>query len=554
MDLDFKILHQTFLTETEEHLCEMEEALVSLESDPSDEAALSAVFRFAHTIKGAASCIGLHTVSRFAHVVEDVLVAIREHTIAPGSDLISLLLQAVDALRHIAADGVAGSEEMLPAHSVLLRRLKSRVSNSGEGNDATDEADSDQGVTPEHHDAGLSASRTRTLRIGVDRLDRMLDLTGELTIAKGRLKRRIEQLSGRDREDLLKAFEESDRFGLELQELVMKVRMMPVGPVFRPFVRTVRDLTRANGKQVRLVIEGAEVEVDTSVVEHLKDPLTHMVRNAIDHGIETPDQRKASGKHPCGCLTLRAFHDSGTIVIQVCDDGAGINRQKILDEARLRGIAVNRDSLSDQEIFQLIFEPGFSTAAGVTDLSGRGVGMDVVRRSIEALRGSVGVQSTEGQGTTITMRLPLTLALIDGLTVGVADETYVVALASVVECLDVSKEELGRGNSCGIVNLRGVPLPYIKLGKVFDADSSRATRGSIVVVKSEIGQAGLAVDELFGESQVVIKPLGKLFQGLPGISGSTVLADGRVALILDVPGLMRDALNREVTWPMLEVS
>ncbi|HEU4391508.1 MAG TPA: chemotaxis protein CheW, partial [Blastocatellia bacterium] len=286
----------------------------------------------------------------------------------------------------------------------------------------------------------------------------------------------------------------------------------------------------------------------------LKDPLTHMVRNAIDHGIESPEVRKATGKHPCGCLTLRAFHDAGTIVIQVCDDGAGINRQKILDEARLRGIAVNRDSLSDQEIFQLIFEPGFSTAGGVTDLSGRGVGMDVVRRSIEALRGSVGVQSTEGHGTTITMRLPLTLALIEGLTVGVGEETYVVSLASVVECLDIGKEELGRGDTCGVVNLRGEALPYIKLGKVFDAAPNRTARGSIVVVKSEIGRAGLAVDELFGESQVVIKPLGKLFRGLPGVSGSTVLADGRVALILDVPGLMRDALNREMAWPMAEVN
>ncbi|HEU4387730.1 MAG TPA: Hpt domain-containing protein, partial [Blastocatellia bacterium] len=270
MDLDFKILHQTFLTETEEHLCEMEEALVALESDPSDDAALSAVFRYAHTIKGAASCVGLHTVSRFAHVVEDVLAALRERTIAPGSDLISLLLQAVDALRHIAADGVAGSEEMMPAQRVLLTRLKNRLSDDAVTDDSVGEEDVDRGLEREQHGVGLSAGRSRTLRIGVDRLDRMLDLTGELTIAKGRLRQRIEQLEGRDREDLLKTFEESDRFGLELQELVMKVRMMPVGPVFRPFVRTVRDLTKENGKQVRLVIEGAEAEVDTSVVEHLK--------------------------------------------------------------------------------------------------------------------------------------------------------------------------------------------------------------------------------------------------------------------------------------------
>jgi two-component system chemotaxis sensor kinase CheA len=551
MDLDFKILHQTFLTETEEHLCEMEEALVALESNPSDEAAFSAVFRYAHTIKGAASCVGLHTVSRFAHVVEDVLVAIREQTIPAGSDLISLLLQAVDALRHIAADGVAGSEEMVPAHRLLLRRLKQRLSNDVESGEPGDDLGPDQSVGRDHY---VGAGRTRTLRIGVDRLDRMLDLTGELTIAKGRLKQRIEQLNPRDREDLLKAFEESDRFGLELQELVMKVRMMPVGPVFRPFVRTVRDLTRSSGKQVRLVIEGAEVEVDTSVVEHLKDPLNHMVRNAIDHGIETPEARKAAGKDPCGLLTLRASHDAGTMVIQLCDDGAGINRHKILDAARLRGVAVNRDSLSDQEVFQLIFESGFSTASGVTDLSGRGVGMDVVRRSIEALRGSVGIQSTEGQGTRVTMRLPLTLALIEGLAVGVGQETYVLAMASVVECLDVAGEELNRADICGVVSLRGEPLPCINLGKLFDAVSPQPTRGSIVVVTSEVGRAGLAVDALYGESQVVIKPLGRLFQGLPGVSGSTVLADGRVALILDVPGLMRDVLNREMTRQTVALS
>jgi two-component system chemotaxis sensor kinase CheA len=294
-----------------------------------------------------------------------------------------------------------------------------------------------------------------------------------------------------------------------------------------------------------LTIEGAEVEVDTSVIEHLKDPLTHMIRNAIDHGVETPEARQEKGKDPMASITLRAFHDSDTIVIQLSDDGAGIDRQKVVDTSRLRGVAIDPDRLTEQEIYQLIFEPGFTTADGVSDLSGRGIGMDVVRRNIEALQGSVEVHSVQGEGTTITMRLPLTLAVIDGLTVRAGDDRYVVALDSVLECLDLPADDSSRAETSGVVSLRGECLPYVKLRHLFGADASTPVRANIVVVKCELGRAGLAVDELCGESQVVIKPLGKLFSGAPAVSGSTILADGRVALILDVPGLLRQVLNRD---------
>lgn len=325
----------------------------------------------------------------------------------------------------------------------------------------------------------------------------------------------------------------------------MKLRLVPVGPTFRRYRRTVRDLARAQGKRARLSIAGEEVEVDAKVIEHLRDPITHMVRNALDHGIEAPELRQAAGKDPCGLLKLEAWHEAASIVIELSDDGAGLDRERILERARDAGIVADAGAMTKQEVADLVFEPRFSTAEAVAELSGRGVGMDVVRRDIEALRGSVALASRSGEGTTITVRLPLTLAILDGLTVGVAGETFFIPLETVVESVELPPEE-GQEEGRGVLNLRGEDLPYLRLRHLFGLEGASPRRENVVVVESARGRrAGLVVDALHGQSQAVIKPLAKLFRGLPGISGSTILGSGRVALILDVPGLLRRAVETE---------
>jgi two-component system chemotaxis sensor kinase CheA len=269
-----------------------------------------------------------------------------------------------------------------------------------------------------------------------------------------------------------------------------------------------------------------------------------MIRNALDHGIEPPDRRKQAGKDATGRVTLRAFHEAGNIVIQVEDDGAGLNRRKILEKARSKGILADGQHLSSDDVYRLIFEPGFSTAETVTDLSGRGVGMDVVRRHVDGLRGAVAIESRSGAGSTVTIRLPLTLAIIDGFVVGVGEETYVIPLDVVLECVELPMSERRRTEGRGMINLRGAALPYLRLRDLFSAAGEPSPREKVVVVKHHGCQAGLVVDELFGERQAVIKPLNKLFHGVPGISGATILGDGRVALILDVPSVLRHTLNQ----------
>jgi two-component system chemotaxis sensor kinase CheA len=331
---------------------------------------------------------------------------------------------------------------------------------------------------------------------------------------------------------------------MDLQDLIMQARMVPLGPTFKQHQRTVRDLAAAQGKQVRLVLEGEDVEVDTAMVEGIRDPLTHMVRNAIDHALGTPEERIARGKDPCGTLTLRAFHENGLVAIQVRDDGRGLEREKILRRAVERRLVAESAaaSLSDQDVWSFIYEPGFSTRDQVTEVSGRGVGMDEVRRNVEALRGSISVESAAGKGTAITLRLPLTLAIIDGFKVQVAGEVYILPLEAVAECLELpAGQEHGR---TGVINLRGKPLPYLRLREQFGLGGEPPARENVVVVQHAGTAVGLAVDALLGESQTVLKPLGRLFQAVRGVSGSAILGDGRVALILDVAALLREALSR----------
>lgn len=537
-DRDRELLLQTFLAEAGEHVRAIESGLVAFEANPGDAETLHAVFRSAHSLKGDAAMVGFPRIAEFAHAVEDVLDGLRESELAVTAELITLLLGAVDVLRTMVAGAAAGKDDV-PATLDTIRA-------------ALDAARGSRRAVPQAALAvpvaagATAAPDARTLRIDVGKLDRMLTLTGEIAIARGRVAQLLEAMAAQVGGAALEAHREADRLQLELQELVTKARMVPVGPFFRGYARTVRDLARTHGKDVRLETSGDEVEVDTRVVEGLRDPLTHMIRNAIDHGFESPELRAALGKAAQGCLTLHAAHEGGMIVLRVSDDGAGFNRRRIAERARALGL-VTGDQIDDETLLPLVFAPGFSTAETVTDLSGRGVGMDVVRRNIEALRGTIDIASVEGEGATVTIRLPLTLAIIDGFAVGVADETYVVPLDAVQECLALPADRHEDGAGRGVVNLRGAPLPFVRMRELMGAEGDAPARQHVLVVQDGAGRAGVVVDALHGESQAVIKSLGNTFRHLPCVSGSTILGSGRVALILDVPGLLRAARGRTLT-------
>jgi two-component system chemotaxis sensor kinase CheA len=377
------------------------------------------------------------------------------------------------------------------------------------------------------------ARESQSVRVDSDKLDRLIDLVGELIIAQAGA-----SLAAKRTADLDLHEAHSTLAGLvqEVRDSALQLRMVKIGATFSRFQRVVHDVSRELGKDIALVIRGEDTELDKTVVEKIADPLTHLVRNAMDHGIGTPEQRRSLGQPERGTITLEAFHDAGSVVIEVRDDGAGLSRERILAKGIERGLVDADKVLSDAEVFNLIFEPGFSTAEKVTNLSGRGVGMDVVKRNITALRGTVSVSSRPAQGTTVTVRLPLTLAIIDGFQVGVGSSVFVLPLETVEECIEFrAADDAGRDYT----DLRGQVLPFVRLRQLFELGGSPGVRQNIVVLRHGGQKVGLVVDALLGEAQTVIKPLSRMFAEVRGISGSSIRATGDVALILDVPALIQ---------------
>jgi len=380
------------------------------------------------------------------------------------------------------------------------------------------------------------------IRVSAEKLDELINLVGELVIAgagASLLAHRSGDVALHESTSVVSGLVE------EIRDGALKLRMVEIGETFNRFQRVVRDVSKELGKDIGLEIGGAETELDKTVVEKIGDPLMHLVRNAMDHGIEPAEARMAASKPAKGTLRLNAYHDSGSIVIEVADDGGGLKKERILKKAIERGIVSPGQSLSDNEIYNLIFEAGFSTADQVTNLSGRGVGMDVVKRNIQALRGTVGIESMEGQGTTVRIRLPLTLAIIDGFLVGVGKSAFVVPLDMVLECIELSDADRRAADTRNYVNLRGEVLPFVRLRDQFEVNAAAGKRENIVVVQYGGQKAGFVVDELMGEFQTVIKPLGSVFRHLRGISGSTILGTGEVALILDVPALVQLGVTQD---------
>lgn len=378
-----------------------------------------------------------------------------------------------------------------------------------------------------------------SIRVGIDKVDQLINLVGELVITQAMLAQKVVNIGPKIGEPLVNGMADLQRNTRDLQEAVMSIRMLPISFVFNRFPRMLRDLAAKLGKNVELKTFGEKTELDKGVIEKIADPMTHLVRNAVDHGIETPEIRTAAGKTPHGTLTLKAFHQGGNIVIQVADDGAGLSRERILAKAAERGMAVS-DAMSDQDVWQLIFEPGFSTAAQVTDVSGRGVGMDVVKRNIQALGGRVEIDSVLGTGTRITVRLPLTLAIMDGMCLGVAGETYIIPLNSVVELVRPKAKDIRTMSGTDrVVEVRDEFLPVIDLAEALGAERSAVRSPVIVIVEVEGAKTALFVDELVGQQQVVVKSLESNYKRVPGVSGATILGDGTVALIVDVAAAVR---------------
>jgi two-component system chemotaxis sensor kinase CheA len=436
------------------------------------------------------------------------------------------------AAGYTAPDGSYGFFEALPepvaAHDdapVVLGHAETPAMRSGAAS-AADKA------------ASLDAS---SIRVSVEKVDQLINLVGELVITQAMIEQRSSTLDPMLHERLLGSVSQLTRNTRDLQEAVMSIRMMSMDYVFSRFPRMVRDLSSKLGKKIDFLTYGAATELDKGLIERIIDPLTHLVRNSIDHGIETPAVRAAAGKLEAGKLSLSAAHQGGNIVIEVSDDGGGLNRERILDKARQNGLDVS-DTMADAEVWQLIFAPGFSTAEEVTDVSGRGVGMDVVKRNIAAMGGAVEIRSARGYGTTISISLPLTLAILDGMSVRVGDEIYILPLGYVVESLQPAREDVkeiaGQGR---VVRVRGEYLPLIALHELFgiDARCTEPSQGILVILESEGARAALLLDELVGQQQVVVKNLESNYRKVPGISGATILGDGGVSLILDVAMMLR---------------
>jgi two-component system chemotaxis sensor kinase CheA len=374
-----------------------------------------------------------------------------------------------------------------------------------------------------------------SIRVPAERLDNLMDRVGELVIAQSRLK----QIAAASQDGEFKSIsEEIERLALELRDTTMGVRMVPIAQLFGRFRRLVHDLATELGKEINLTTSGEETELDKTVIERLNDPLVHLIRNSIDHGLEAPDQRKSSGKTPAGHIHLSARHTGDKVLISITDDGKGLDRARIRARAEENGLVAPGAEMTDSELFQVIFQPGFSTAQAVTNLSGRGVGMDVVKRTLDALRGSIDIASTTGKGTEITLRLPLTLAIIDGLLVRIGQGRYVIPLSAVEECVELPPVQENRANGSNFLNIRGDLVPFLRLREMFNATTPPDKYQKVVVVSANEMRVGLVVDQVIGDHQTVIKSLSKLHKGVGTFSGATILGDGTVALILEIASLV----------------
>lgn len=532
-------IRDLFFTECGELMADMEARLLTLDGQNASTEQLNAIFRSAHSIKGGSGAFGMSAIAAFTHAMEALLDALREQRASATREVVDSLLVATDMLGKMVAAEQQGTPLAGDFCAEMVAKLQRFIGQ--EPSHAPIVAPAEAAPPPATENAAAVKSgaqqQVSSIRVDLEKVDRLVNMVGELVITEAMLRAQVRHLPQEGFAGLLRGIDELSHHTRELQEAVMAVRMQPVKSVFSRMPRIVRDAAAQLGKDIQLVMSGENTEVDKTVIESLSDPLTHMIRNSVDHGIETPDQRVWNDKPAQGTIHLSAYHRSGRILIELSDDGAGINRQRVLEKAKAKGLVAEDALLGDEEIDQLIFLPGFSTAETVTNLSGRGVGMDVVRRNIEGLGGHVRLHNTPGKGTNFTVSLPLTLAILDGMIVRVGGEHYIIPITSIIETLRPRAEEMhaveGRSD---VINVRGEFVPLLYLHRVFGVRGAveRADQGLVVLVEHGNGKAGLVVDELIGQQQVVIKSIEANTNPIAGISGATILGDGKVSLILEI--------------------
>ncbi len=542
-----------FLSESREHIANAEGALLELEETPTDGELINTVFRAFHTIKGVAGFLHLDPIVRLAHSAEFLLDAARKQSITLTSATIDLILKSCDQMSRLieAIEGAPGP--MRGELDGLIRQLDDAAAGKEPTANNPAPVSTPKKKSTSDSGGGDAANRTRrrdqTVKVSTTRMDALVDMVGELVIAQQMIVQDPTIQSINDQR-VQRNLTHTGKIIRDLQEVAMSLRMVTLKALFQKMSRLVRDVSNKAGKRIRLEIEGEDTELDRTVVEEISDPLVHMIRNACDHGIEPEDERVRAGKPPIGTLSLRAYHRGGSIVIEVADDGRGLDREKILKKAMERGLVGDRDpaDISDDEVHNMIFLPGFSTAEKVTDISGRGVGMDVVRRNIEALRGHVEIRSKKGEGSTFYMRLPLTMAIIDGMVVRVGTQRYVVPTLNIEQSFRPTPEQLhtvagGRGE---MAMVRGSLLAVHRLKSLFGLHEGEddLTSALLLVLDANGDRACLVVDEILGQQQVVIKNLGRGLGSIRGVSGGAILGDGRVAPILDVSGLLASAAEQ----------
>lgn len=555
-DADTLELMQEFLAEGEDGLAQADEILLRAEDGVAEAEAVNAAFRIFHTIKGVAGFLQLEETSQLAHAAESLLNKIREGRASLAGRNLDLMFAAAAHLRHsLEALREAIQCGMLPVPVPGIPDLALRLMQATDGEDGTEAVavpepstvtEAPEPSAPEPGDgegpgetvAG-SAKATRlkeVVKVDLERVDNLVDLIGELVIVDSMIGNSLDQLGSDVGNTLRNQVAQMSKITRDLQGIATSMRMVPVRAVFQKMARMVRDLSQKSGKPVRAVLEGEATELDRSMVEQISDPLVHMIRNSIDHGIEPPEVRRAAGKPPRGTICLSAFHEGGRIVIQIDDDGKGLDRDAILAKARKRGIVGESDNPSDQDVYQLIFAPGFSTAETVTEISGRGVGMDVVRRNVEAMRGKITLDSVPGRSTTFGIQLPLTMAIIEGTLIRVGRERFILPTLSMYESIRPTEEMVfsvaGKGE---MVHLRNETIPLYRLGRLLgiaEAGDDPA-EALIAVVESQGEKVSLLVDEVIDQQQVVIKGMGVSLGGTRYISGAAIMSDGRVGLILN---------------------
>jgi two-component system chemotaxis sensor kinase CheA len=547
--MDLSKYADLFLTESREYLSVMNHHLLELEREPGAEEPVRAIFRAVHTVKGMSATMGYQAVAELAHELESVLDGVRRGESAVTSALMDALFESADALESAVERSVRGEGEQLDV-SELVARLRA-IGSSGDGAGARGDSESKGdsavgangngalGESPEgQRDATArpTPSATRSVRIDLRRLDKLMNLMGELVITRGRLS---ELVAPMDEPSLGEAMAQASRLIGELQDEIMLCRMVPVGQVFDRYPRLVRDSARALGKDVSFTIVGNEIELDRSMLVEIGDPLMHLLRNAVDHGIETPEERVAAGKPAKGSLTLSVARERSTVTIRVSDDGRGVNRQKVLARARATGLVdASRGELSDDELVRLISRSGFTTAERVTDISGRGVGIDAVMNRVRSMGGAVEIRSREGEGTTVTVRLPLTLAIVRALLARVRNEVYAVPMAHVYETVELVPQALRRVRGREVMTMRDDVLPLIRFDELVRLSGDSDEARQVIVLEVGERRAGLVVDELTGQQDIVVKQFDPVRDAVSLFSGATILSDGAPALIVDVGSLM----------------